>query len=347
MNRLSVKDCHIYIEQGLQREGSHRKDKQLPQAIDVALNSAQSRIIRSRIKPDPNNPNRFEINQVFVSDIQMLISLDVEIPVYVDTINKKSYGVLPYDFGYLLSSKSFYIEDCQEGFSIATQSSPERIISIPFTSTKSSAPYYTQVVVGVGANNITINTVGFQSLVENSSLVDDIINAYKNLGVSAYWETYKDLSIKDNFLIVTRDTSVTATLQVDNTSSTPTNKDSTITVFKTTPVGKLAANRDLKADFLDSSQLNSKYHKSTPRSPIAALAKNTVQIIGSERFLANRILVSYIRKPKRINLTLNQASELSPSVHEPICDLAIQILKKQVEDQTYPVEVQDNKVRIE
>jgi len=346
MRNLSVKEHHIYVTQGLQRQGSYRKDKQLPQAIDLALNAAQNRLIKARIVQNTQASQKFEINQKHVSDIQRLLVLDVELPTELTTL-RKSYGVLPYDFAYLLSDKSYIIQDCDTDYATATETKSERLITFVFDSNKTSAFYYTNLVVSkAGSNTITMSTVGVSTTDEKVYLVDKIIEAFKSLGVSCFWQSYKDTFISEAFIIPTRDLTLQLGITVDAKTLVAVNIDKTITVFKSAPTGILALNRDTKIDFLDSANI-SEFHRSTPDSPLSVLSDNKIIVIGTERFLANKILISYIRKPKSINLDLKQDSELGSGTHEEIGDLAIQIIKKQIEDESYVIDVRDNQGRIE
>ncbi len=346
MNRLSVKQLHIHVTQGLQRQGAFKKDKQYNQAIDIALNKAVSRIIKDRLIPDQNIPHKFEINQKYVTDIQNLIVLEKELNLVKDT--DRSYGVLPYDFSYLLGDNSYTVESCVENYSTQTETKTERVISIPFNTAKVATPYYNTISVAVGATVKSLATSGYVTKEEKVYLVDNVIDLFKQAGqVDVYWETYKGMYRPECFLLVTRTLTLTANITVDGTQPVVETIDSSITVFKS-PLftGAKVVNRDIKADFLFSA-ISSYYHKPIPTSPVALLSGNSLIAYSSERFLVNRILINYIRKPKLISLSLNQGSELAPSLDEEIGDLAVQILKKQIEDQSYVAEVQDNKGRVE
>ncbi len=345
MNKLSAKQKHIYVTQGLQRQGAFKKDKQYPEAVDIALNKSQARIIKDRLIPDPNVPNKFEINQKFVSDIQNLIVLEKELTIVKDT--DRSYGVLPYDFSYLLGDSSYSVESCVEGYTTQTETKSERVISIPFVTQKSAAPYYTAIIVAVNTANKALNTAGYATKEEKVYLIDNIIDLYKQLGQEVYWENYKNIYRSECFLLITKDLTLTTNISIDSSNPTLETIDNPVVVFKTPLItGVRVVNRDIKADFL-ANTLDSYYHKPIPTSPIAVMAGNNLFAYNSERFLVNRILVNYIRKPKAISLSLNQGSELADSVHEEICDLAVQLLKKQIEDPSYVAEVQDNKGRVE
>jgi hypothetical protein len=348
MNKLSVLEKHIYVKQGLQRQGAQKKDKQLPQAIDIALNKAQSRIIKDRLFPDPDGvPFKFQINQKHVSDIQSIIIFNKQLTVFKD--GNKSYGVLPYDFSYLVSDTSNVIEDCKDEFANSSETKTERIFIVPFVSAKTPpAPYYTNVKVKVLAVERSLTFTGYQTKEENVSIISNIINEYRILGVDAYWEEYKDVYKPNCFLISSLDINKTVNLNIDNVGyQNILYEDKAVDTFKSTlATVNEVLNRDVKADFLLSAN-QSFYNKSIPISPLASVQNDRILVLGTERFLVNQIAINYIRTPRKISLALNQSSELNGSVHEEICDLAIQLLKKQIEDESYVKEVQDNKGRIE
>lgn len=337
MNKLSVKEKHIYVTQSLQRQGAFKKDKQYPQAIDIALTRAQDLVIRARLLPDKENALKFEINQKYASDIQPLIKLHLELDTFKDTsIANKSYGMLPYDFAYLLSDRSYVTEDCKPTFTNPTEATNERVLAIPFA--PGAAPYYRETIVTVNGVNKIFSCVGFVTQDEHVYVVDYILDLFKQHGVKAYWESYRDVYKSKTFLVVTRNPALSASITVDGTGNAATVTATSYTTFKSILTeGYLALNRDLRADFADSAQ-DSFYHKPIPTSPISVLTENRLSISCSERFLVSKIYLNYIRKPKRISLALNQGSELSPTVHQEICDYAVRILKKQIADPTYELE---------
>lgn len=350
MQKLSVKEKHIHVTHGLQRQGAYKKDKQYPQSIDLALNLAQEQIVKARLVPVKDYAGResdkFELNQKYASDINVLLKNEVLLDTFKRTdIENRSYGMLPYDFSYLLSDKSYVTEDCKATFKTPTETKTERVISIPFTN-NTTTPYFLAITVGVGSQNQQINTVGFATIDERVYVVDLVLAAFKTLGVTAYWEDYKNIHKDKCFLVVTQNLLLPANIIVDGVNSLGVNIDTTETVFKTTLIeGVLALNRDVKADFADSAEF-SIYHKPIPTSPISVLQENRILVYSSERFLVSKIYASYVRKPRRICLALNQGSELSGSVHSEICDLAIAIIKKWIQDGSYPIDTEDVSKRI-
>lgn len=345
---LSAREFHIYIEQGLQRQGGFKRDFQWDQAVDIALVQAQERVIRSKIAAKDDS-DVFEINSKYTSDIEAIIVLDYPLFVSKDPNNSlRSIVVLPDNFDYLLGDGSLVVENCQTEFTTPTptQTFTERAIILPFVNA-SSGPFFKSITLSVGNNSTILSYPGFITTDEKVFIVDYIVDAYKDLGVEAYWEDYKNIHKPNNFIIIVRDITTLATLQVDGVLSTPTNIDKTITGYiNLDTVAKRAVNRDIKADYLRNA-LESNYHKPSPESPLVVMASGQLFIYMDERFLVSKIFIDYIRKPKRINLDLNQTSELSGTLHIEIADMAIRLLKKKIEDDTYQLEVQDTEKRVE
>lgn len=345
---LSAREFHIYIEQGLQRQGGFKRDYQFDQAVDIALVQAQERIIRSKIA-SKDDSDTFEINSKYTSDIEAIIILDYPLFVVKDPNNSnRSIAALPDNFDYLLGDGSLVVEDCQPEFKtpIPTVSLTERAIIIPFVNAP-SGPYFKTIVLSIGTSSTTLTYPGFVTVDEKVFLVDYIIDAYKDLGVEAYWEDYKNIHKPSNFIIVVRDVTTVATLTVDGVLATPTNIDKAITAYKDlSAVATRVVNRDVKADYIRNAQQSS-YHKPNPEAPLIVMSNGQLFIYTDERFLVSKIFIDYIRKPKRINLDLNQTSELAGTLHTDIADMAIRLLKKKIEDNTYGLEVQDTAGRVE
>lgn len=345
---LSVRELHIYVEQGLQRQGAYKKDKQFDQAVDIALTKAQDRVIKARLA-SIDKSGTFEINSKATSDVEAVIVLNYPILITRDANRPNlGYGVLPYNFAFLLGDSSLVLENCHKEFTVPTPTIPltERVISIPFPQGTSS-PYFNSITASVGNNSIIIPSPGFVTIDERVYLVDYIIDAFNSLGVNTYWETYKNINNPGCFLLITRDTTLACNIIVDNVSGTPTNIDTTISTYiDLSSVSTEVVNRDVKADYIKNLK-QSIYHRSAPNSPISVLSNEQIFIYTDERFLVSKIFVDYIRKPKRISLALGQASELSDTLHIEIADLAIRLLKKQIEDDTYQLEVADTVKRVE
>lgn len=344
---LSVRELHIYVEQGLQRQGAYKKDYQFDAAVDIALTKAQNRIVKDRIVAKDGS-DTFELNAKYTSDIEALIYLNYPISLIKTAKPFVVSGYLPYNFAYLLGDSSMVLEDCQPEFTTPSPflSTLERCTILSFPN-GSSSPYYKQVVMGVNAASQTINTVGFVSLEEKIYLVDYIVDAFVMMGVDAYWESYRGLFKPNSFILVSKILSNTYGLAIDGQAASQVIIDRAIdTYIALDTISTEVTNRDLKADLVRNAQ-QSTYQVTAPDSPISVMNQGSLSIYTNKRFIASKVFIDYIRKPKRISLALGQGCELSDTLHEEVADLAIQLLKKQIEDPSYSQEVQDNVDRIE
>jgi len=345
MDKLSAKQKHIYVTQGLQRQGSFRKDFQFAGAIDLALNQAQNRLIKDRLVANGEVPYKFQINSKHVSDIQELVKIDRPLLVFKESATSlESYGMLPYDFSYLLGDTSLVTEDCEETFKNPTNNVLETLIPFTFNSNALVGPYYRKIEITVGTQSATYLCDGFTTKLEFVYMIDIVIQLFNSLGVVAYWEQYKYYYTYNKLVLVTQNPSLVATLKIDDVAiNADTTINNPVVVFKNSIAGYTSVNRDVKTDYLYTSR-TSNFHTTSPDSPLSVLvASGIINVFGTKRFLVSQININYIKKPRKISLTLNQGSELSGTVHEEICDIAIQILKKQVADETYPLEVEDNR----
>jgi hypothetical protein len=66
--------------------------------------------------------------------------------------------------------------------------------------------------------------------------------------------------------------------------------------------------------------LGSAFGKTSPASPISSLKENLIIVYHNQKFICSEIKIDYIRKPKKINLSLNQDCELHDSIHQEIVE---------------------------
>jgi hypothetical protein len=342
--RLSIQEAHIYITQELQRQGAYKKDKQFKQATDLAINKALTKFVRGRIKPLPQ-ADRFEVDETSRNDIQSIIVVNHKLPVF--KVNDYYISPLPPNFLYLLNDPSIVLEDCETEFKTATENKDEKLWIIKFAdSTIETPPYYKKIVVSNGTLSESVDYAGLSAKEEKYAMVDEIISLFKKIGELCYWEKYKDYYYPNTFLIPIIDISKEASLTIDNVklASTSLLKSNVIIKSGLTQENEIVPNRNTKNDFIASLR-NSEYGRSEPDSPLSTVYNDQIIVYGTKRFLISQIFIDYIRQPKPVNLSLEQGFELHPNTHDRICDIAVEIIKKQIEDQSLATNIQHNQIR--
>lgn len=341
MRELTVRELIIETQAQIRRLGGQRRDGLAEPFIILRLNAAQNRLIKSRIHPDPNNPDRFMIDEKYRSDIQRLIVPSKRLPMYTE--GEYAFAILPSDFEYLVSDRSVILPDCNDQFETPTQDTVQKIYCFPFN-LSSNTPAYTNIVIG--GNTYTTN--GSPSPKEFYEFIDFIMEKMMDTvpDSQAYWERYDLKYIKNNFLLVGSNTMPDISISIDGAVVNKTVLNIDRVQYKDYN-SKGVVNRNIKNDFVHDTIGINYYDKPTPRSPVSYIASNRIFVANSERFLVPRILIDYIRKPRRISLYLNESSELPGSLHEEICSVAAELVLRDVEADNYEQKIRDNVNRLE
>lgn len=341
----TVKQMHIEVIAQLQRQGSYRRDKLFNQQIDWRLRTAEERVIKSKIKPDPRFPNRFEIDQKSVSDIQSIITSNLKLNVIKET-DVRGYALLPNNFSYLVNDRSNVVEECDgEAFTSSTENILTQLRVWELGASQKITPnYYTSVSVSLGSATHSKTTSGFPSKTDKDEIIPIVIDLFRLHGIQVYWERYNDVYRHNSFIAIITDPTVTTTLRVDETTIEEKERiNKTVTRYKdvtTREYGNRCVIQSYLSDILDSS-----YMKPSPDSPVTVLSDGRLYVHTTKKFLVSTISIDYIRKPRPISLTLGISSELAGSVHQEICDIAVELLKRDIEAGDYSAKIQDNLVR--
>ena len=343
--RQTVEESHAYIEQHLQRQGAFRKDKQRFQAVDLPINTAISKFVRDSVKP-VNNTDRFEINESRRQDIQSIITLNKELTLIEYDGNISYSANLPPDFKYLINDRTILVEDCETEFTNSSETIIERYICFDFANSQAaSGDMYKNINIIIDTTSYPITTVGFTSVKDKVYLISVIINEFKNQGIDIYWETYKNVFTPSSFILPTTNLTKVFKIFVDSVELVKKNIDKTITKTKNILTNTInAVNRNTKNDFVHN-LLKSYYSKSTPLSPVSTIGNGSLVVYTNKKFIVVKIIIDYVRQPRPVNLSLNHGIELHEDTHDRICDIAVEILKKQIEDDSLQVEVQHNQLR--
>lgn len=343
---LSVKGMHVEVVAQLQRQGAYRKDRVFEQQIDWRLTSGQNILVKKLIRPNSNQQSgRFEIDQKSVSDIQSIIVSNKELRIMKDT-DTRGYVQLPYDFGYLVNDRSNVIEDCKAEFASPTETYSYQLRVFNFgESQKASTPYYQQVrVTKQGTNKDLAITTGLASKKDKDWVINTIIGLFAEHGINAYWENFGDVYKPNSFIAVVETLSDVVTITIDGITKNPDETISKSSLRYKVLTGDEVPNRCYKSDYVHDA-LASSYMKAVPSSPISSIARNTFFIHTSKKFLVSKIFIDYIRTPRPISLYLNSSCELSPNNHQEVCDIAVELLKRDIESTTYSEKVQENVIR--
>jgi hypothetical protein len=270
--------------------------------------------------------------------------LNKQLP-YVQFDAKRVYSSpLPSSFKYLLNDKSEVIEDCDSNYANATEAKTLRIKTIKFIDgQRTNDLYYVNVILNIAGTQVTING-NFTSPKDKVYLIDHIIEQFREKGVEVYWEKYAQFYKPESFIIPTFSLTDVYTITIDNEVAPVTDSTVSLTNVKTLTGKFIVPNRNTVNDLIEN-VLDSYYSRSRSTSPVSTIAYDFLHVYTDKKHLISKILIDYIRQPRPVSLSLNHGIELHESTHDRICDIAVEILKKQIEDNSLDKTVQYNQLR--
>lgn len=336
---MTVQDLHIAIDLELNKVNSNLYDIILPQEKDYFLNRAQERFIKQRYSPRSNAKQLgFEMSQKRIDDLRKLV-----VPNYYDKVYQlpstdfdyttKGTFYFPDDYLFLASNRSkVYYNDCGAiTQSTAVESFNVALISIPSTPTT-----YNSLVIYVDGSNI-INASNQPILSDytnedRSALIEYLINQLNAADITGwtFYSTFKNLTAD----IVGVKTSIgNVEVALSEASTTFNTAVKTYTYFTGTGGNDLVVpNRFIQQDDVYIVQQDPFNKTSVADGPLCIIHDNNIDVFFKPtEFIVKEIAISYIRKPKLINLQQNQTCELSEETHAEIVRDAVNLLLENFE----------------
>lgn len=344
---------HIEVNQSMQKIAANKTRKFNPEEIDWLLNKSLERFIHSKVTPRKDGSGGFEVLSHDVDAIQPLINRGVMLNVFRQSPNVFS-SILPGDYAFLLADSSVLKCNCG-GLNTTESVNTESLLVIPFKkSLTTSGPYYATVQLilsGSTAFNVATYTQdrdtsfsGFNSSEQIYEFISHILPELRKKGYDAYWENYGEFTFPRSLIIVTK-SAIAGSIQFDSTTTNGISKSRSYVIEDLLGVDvETQANRLTASNKIPSLQ-QAAFFKTQAESPISELAGGILSVYTDKTFIVSNTVVSYVRKPRRISLTLGQDCELAPMFHQTICDLTVEYIKAMITDPNWEVKLKDNLLR--
>lgn len=350
---MYVKEMHIEVDLSLQKIASNRTRKLLPQEIDWLLNKCMDRFIRTRARPKmmPNGAKTggFEMIQDDVDAIKALIRPGIVLPAYRFD-DRRVQAALPGDYMYLLQDESV-IKRIPPGVSPSVTYGTQYLNTFPiYPSTLTKAPYYQHVqtlVNGTLAFDIQSYVAnrqqqwgGFSSSDEIWGIISPMFNQLRDQGYNVYWEYYGG-HFRPRSVIIVTPAAITGQTTIDGVSTAIIAGTAPLQFMDAPYEAEYQSNR-LTPSNLVSSLLEVAFYGTQPEFPISEITDRSIYVYYRKDFIVSNVVISYIRKPRRISLILGVDCELSPEYHDMICDMTVEYTKAMIADPNWEVKLQDN-----
>lgn len=351
---MQAKEMHIEVSQSLQKIAANKTRKLHPEEIDWLLNKNIERYIRSKVKPKKDGSGGFEIDQHDTDAIRALLRTRVPIDAYKVSTDTRRYAcALPGDYSYLISDLSLIKTACEGD--IDTTISSKYLLVIPVKkSAEPAGPYYETVNLVINnATEFSMSThvqnndgsfTGFTSPEELFYVIDTLRYELKKKGWDVYWERYGD-KFYSKSLIIASDVQLAGSIDIDGVITSGTTYEFSRVVADVEGESTIEAGNALTASDKIADRLGVAFYDTSPEEPLSELGGQLLYVYTDKTFIVSKVLVSYVRKPRKINLSLGQDCDLPEEFHDLICDMTVEYVKGMIADPNWQVKLQDNMLR--
>lgn len=313
---------HIGVDQLLQKINSNYIDSFEPEQLDWALNEEVLRFVKQRISPEGNDKRKgFQDGQKRIDDLKALIVPTAILPAYVRD-NDSVFSYLPSDYLTLVNDRTTTKDLCGSSYStVATTTVTKYITCLQLLDDDDLFEVFQITIGGVLVFDITDYAPfvdGLPSLESKFELINLILRVLSNEGYICKYGSYYDETCEQGIIIVS-DTALV--LQVIYTSSTVTINSTSKTYTQITNVsGTTEVPNRLTSSEKLYELLNSSFGGTIKHNPISTLEVDRISVWHKQKFIVPTINICYLKRPRKISVSLNQDCDLDDWIQLEIVD---------------------------
>jgi len=356
---MLVQEMHIDFDVKVQKVNSNNTDTFLKEEKDWLLNLSQYRLLRKFGSRKTNRRNEGgEDSFTRYADFEKLITR-AQIPMYINTGADYVTGVLPYNFFDFREARAKVSYNCN-GITPNISTVNRNHFYVPFVDSANTPTKFVGYTIKLVRNFLTLPTyenifvlsdyqlnfnIPISSNEQKFMIVNHVLEIVnRRSDIEVRWENYGSIYKPNNFIFISKDATVEAIRITSDSANTDTprtiiasttNLDVVNTIQKTSAC-RLTENEAL-FDLLQHS-----FGRSIYTSPIITLSNGQINAYNSAKFIVSNLELDYIRKPRKINLSLNQSCELAESRHELVVDGAVQLATAYTNTETYKNIINEN-----
>lgn len=324
---MTPQEMHIGIDLIMEKVNSKSIDAFEPEEKDWALNEEVLRFVKQRSSELSNDKKLgFQATQKRYDDIKSLIT-PVSLPTYIQN-NNSVFSYLPSDYIGLINDRTVLKNLCGASYSaIGTTGVNKYVCIIPIANDATNL--YSKLKIRINGvqgfsifdypNLIKDVTYGVTTVSYKFAVIDLVVQVLNTNGFACKYSDFWDVS-SNGAIIMVRD--VPFTVDIEYAPATIVSVASTLKAllsFSTQTNTIEKPNRLTDTEILYD-LLNSSFGTTTVESPISSLERGKIILHHKQKFIPTTLNIDYIKKPRKISLSLNQACDLDESVHSEIVE---------------------------
>jgi hypothetical protein len=312
---MTPKEMYIQVLNDLSALASQRTRKFHPEQIELELNAEIGQYVTDAVSE--NQRGYFTVDSEFYDGIQTLIETS-SIELFHAGASQKA--LVPLNSQKILDVLAF------GGYTG----------SLPVSKTTQSLYYFTLALepqpyrkVELRLGDVVLykrdGTTGYTTN-DTHNLINELVAAVPGLS----WETAYNNTFSSKLVYVSR-INGSLKLVVDGvTVEAVLAKTETYdckTISKNIGVTTRRLKNQMKAE-----GLHTPYYKPSSLDIPVVLQRNALEVHTPENYIVNSVLLTYIRRPRKMSLSLNIGCDLDPSCHAQICDRTVQRIRERIGD---------------
>jgi len=344
---MTALEMHIEIDLSLQKLKSNYYRNLLPSEKDWILNKSVDRFIKDRIRQDTDSLG-FDATEIDLDALRTLVVLDRDLPSF-QIENDATRAELPGDYNFLIDDFSYTVPSTDlANYAAANQfvSTPVYMYFFPILASSLSPNPYQSMSLKLASNNVfnVSGLTGLQSAAETFTVRDYIMNqlwSNRPVGVDFYWERCMGVYMPNTIIALSNSAQVgTNTITIDGVVTNATSTNFNQSYVPVISAGTLVNNRLVRGHYRSNLRM-SVFAQASNVSPISAVSGNQIKVYHDGKFIVTKLRISYVRKPARISLYLNQNCDLADGFHQQICDLAVLYMKEMIATPDWEIKLKD------
>lgn len=342
---MTAQEMLIEVNTSLQAIGASRTRKYYPEEIEWYLNKIQNRFVQLCLRRKGGeqtgymrseaDANLFEVDEMYRDAIRNLLK-ETYLPTdYTNSTGLTAKTFLPTDYSYALDIGAF-ADLCTTFRSNLMQPTTMRIVGIPYPadSTKGNKHYFEDLTITRGSD-IIYSREGYYSYPAALQVIEEVQGVYMmadgtviSVAVDNIGSFYKPGYI---LMLVPNDSQVYSIAY----EGSPNNLTLQYTfVVNTTGIAQGPVN--VPARSVNNSNTFSSgttpYYKTSVKEITMKINGSVILIDTATNFIVNGMVLSYVRKPRRISVSLNIGSEIAPEFHNQMCDMTVNHIRERIGD---------------
>lgn len=312
--------------QGTQKLAANRTRKLQPEEIDWSINRMIEKFMNNAITL--KEYGYYEINERYAQAIAPLKETAINVPAY-DQGNNLYKVLMPADFRYMVSPgvvRALVCENTAAG-SMTKTDSILNVYAWDLRTIKSTPTFwqtFSLIFPGGSISNATFSGwTGYKTNKEVYQFANLIQESLWAQGINAFFETYDNLYYP-GFLLIPGSVSPLTAVTIDGTLVTQTIVSTGTVTINDADVLDIVAGRILRGS-VSHTVRTTPYYKTQGNSPLLEEHRiGGLLVYADNTFTVRGLECNYLRKPRKVDVSLQRGCDLHPSYHKTICNMVVE-----------------------